>query len=468
MRAERHARLVGAMNDAGRRRAAPPRPVERRRTRPACACRRPTRPAPIHRRPVAIGHRRRTRRRTCGRGSRTVCPPTSPRDHVHAAGLSLEWDEGARLLARRVAAGTAGRRRAHDAAARPRSTDAARRRHGDRCRRPRSLKTPDELECIRRASEINEAAIADVATDGHAGHARHRAHRTLPAQIFELGASGNTVDPIWQVMPTSIADGPYTDDRRRRVPDRDDRARRSRGRPRVGRQRDLLRGLPVGLRPHLDRRPRSRRATAVAVPTLARCSSRGARGHQARRDGARPHTRRRGARTARRPWLAALLPRARHRAPRAPRCRSSAPTSATSSTSRSVLAPGMVLVLEPIDLGRRPRRVPRRGDRRRHRRRLRSRCSRSRGTAGSERRTSTDARRDGRGRHRRADARSRVATAGTCRGADRLSVAGHAPFAPGASSCATTGAVHLLTHHRRRHPVGHPARPAATRSPGTR
>jgi Xaa-Pro aminopeptidase len=29
-------------------------------------------------------------------------------------------------------------------------------------------------------------------------------------RILELGASGNTVDPVWQVMPHSIAEGPYT------------------------------------------------------------------------------------------------------------------------------------------------------------------------------------------------------------------------------------------------------------------
>jgi Xaa-Pro dipeptidase len=28
--------------------------------------------------------------------------------------------------------------------------------------------------------------------------------------IFELGATANTVDPIWQVMPARIADGPYS------------------------------------------------------------------------------------------------------------------------------------------------------------------------------------------------------------------------------------------------------------------
>ena len=29
-------------------------------------------------------------------------------------------------------------------------------------------------------------------------------------RIFELGASANTVDPIWQVMPPRVADGPYS------------------------------------------------------------------------------------------------------------------------------------------------------------------------------------------------------------------------------------------------------------------
>jgi Xaa-Pro aminopeptidase len=29
-------------------------------------------------------------------------------------------------------------------------------------------------------------------------------------RIFELGATANTVDPIWQVMPSRISDGPYS------------------------------------------------------------------------------------------------------------------------------------------------------------------------------------------------------------------------------------------------------------------
>ena len=33
---------------------------------------------------------------------------------------------------------------------------------------------------------------------------------TFFERIFELGISSSTVDPIWQVMPPSIADGPFT------------------------------------------------------------------------------------------------------------------------------------------------------------------------------------------------------------------------------------------------------------------
>jgi hypothetical protein len=33
---------------------------------------------------------------------------------------------------------------------------------------------------------------------------------TFLRRIFELGATANTVDPIWQIMPARVADGPYS------------------------------------------------------------------------------------------------------------------------------------------------------------------------------------------------------------------------------------------------------------------
>jgi len=76
--------------------------------------------------------------------------------------------------------------------------------------RAKIQKTPDELECIRRAQRINEAAIAAVKELVRPGTRGTELTGRLLEQIFALGASGNTVDPIWQVMPPSIAEGPFT------------------------------------------------------------------------------------------------------------------------------------------------------------------------------------------------------------------------------------------------------------------
>ena len=76
--------------------------------------------------------------------------------------------------------------------------------------RAKIQKTPDELECIRRAQRINEVAVADVKAMVRPGVRGTELTGRLLERIFELGASGNTVDPIWQVMAPSIAEGPYT------------------------------------------------------------------------------------------------------------------------------------------------------------------------------------------------------------------------------------------------------------------
>jgi Xaa-Pro aminopeptidase len=71
-------------------------------------------------------------------------------------------------------------------------------------------KTLDELECIRRAQRINELAMYDVVERLRPGLRQSDLTGTFLRRIFELGASSNTVDPIWQVMPPSIGDGPFT------------------------------------------------------------------------------------------------------------------------------------------------------------------------------------------------------------------------------------------------------------------
>ncbi len=71
-------------------------------------------------------------------------------------------------------------------------------------------KTADELECIRRAQAINEAAIAAIEPAVTSGVTGAGLTGHFVRQILELGASGSTVDPVWQVMASSIAGGPYS------------------------------------------------------------------------------------------------------------------------------------------------------------------------------------------------------------------------------------------------------------------
>ncbi len=72
------------------------------------------------------------------------------------------------------------------------------------------VKTADELECIRRAQAINETAMRDVVPLAEPGVPATELTGRFLRRIIELGASANTVDPVWQVMPRAIADGPYT------------------------------------------------------------------------------------------------------------------------------------------------------------------------------------------------------------------------------------------------------------------
>jgi Xaa-Pro aminopeptidase len=74
----------------------------------------------------------------------------------------------------------------------------------------RISKTVDELRCIRMAQHINEEAMFDVQTVLRPGVRQSDLSGLFLRRIFELGATGNAVDPIWQVMPLRIADGPWT------------------------------------------------------------------------------------------------------------------------------------------------------------------------------------------------------------------------------------------------------------------
>src|SRR4051812_5435395 len=71
-------------------------------------------------------------------------------------------------------------------------------------------KTLDELECIRQAQAINERAMRTVRESVVAGVQTTTLSGIFLRSIAELGATGNVVDPVFNVMPMSVADGPYS------------------------------------------------------------------------------------------------------------------------------------------------------------------------------------------------------------------------------------------------------------------
>jgi Xaa-Pro dipeptidase len=71
-------------------------------------------------------------------------------------------------------------------------------------------KLPAEIECIRRAQAINECAMQDVQSALRSGLRLTDLSALFFSRIFELGVSANGIDPIWQVMSPRIADGPWT------------------------------------------------------------------------------------------------------------------------------------------------------------------------------------------------------------------------------------------------------------------
>jgi Xaa-Pro aminopeptidase len=71
-------------------------------------------------------------------------------------------------------------------------------------------KTPDEVACIRQAQRINELAMADALNALRPGVRQVDLSAVFLRRIFELGASANGIDPIWQVMAPRRELGPWT------------------------------------------------------------------------------------------------------------------------------------------------------------------------------------------------------------------------------------------------------------------
>lgn len=76
--------------------------------------------------------------------------------------------------------------------------------------RAKATKTPDELACMREGLRITERAVAEVQALLAPGVRQTDLTATFLRSIFDAGADANILDPIWQVMPARVADGPWT------------------------------------------------------------------------------------------------------------------------------------------------------------------------------------------------------------------------------------------------------------------
>jgi Xaa-Pro aminopeptidase len=145
-------------------------------------------------------------------------PPELPADHLGPA-LPPDLEDGARLLAEAVAErlGPSGRL-ACDEVPHPLARALARVAPGLELR-PASavmgaaklIKTVDELACIREAQRITEQAMLEVEPLlRRPGVTQTDLTARFVREVVALGAEHVGIDPIWQVMSPTKAEGPWT------------------------------------------------------------------------------------------------------------------------------------------------------------------------------------------------------------------------------------------------------------------
>ncbi|MGB8501726.1 M24 family metallopeptidase [Mycobacterium sp.] len=140
-----------------------------------------------------------------------------PADHVHPP-LFLEFDEGVEHFARVLADLTPP-----CASVAVDELTGAMRRGADRLfpagppsdaapvvGAAKLVKTIDQIACIRRACRITEEAVVDVQKALAPGVRQIDLSAMFVRRAFELGATTNMLDAIWQVMPDSQAEGVWT------------------------------------------------------------------------------------------------------------------------------------------------------------------------------------------------------------------------------------------------------------------
>jgi Xaa-Pro dipeptidase len=140
-----------------------------------------------------------------------------PADHLHGP-VYLEFDEGvenfARVLADLIPAGaviavdeTTG---AMSRAAKLLFPTGAPADASAVVSAAKAIKTQDELACIRTAIRITDEAMVEVHKRLAPGIRQIELSASFLRQAFELGAHASMLEPIWQVMPPSKADGVWT------------------------------------------------------------------------------------------------------------------------------------------------------------------------------------------------------------------------------------------------------------------
>ncbi len=139
-----------------------------------------------------------------------------PDDHLHAP-VYLEFDEGvvefAKILSGLVPAGatiatdelTGAMRLAGSALFPSAPVDAA-----PVIGAAKLVKTIDQIACIRRACQITEQAVGEIYKSLAPGVRQIDLSAEFVRRTFELGATTNMFDSIWQVMPASKAEGTWT------------------------------------------------------------------------------------------------------------------------------------------------------------------------------------------------------------------------------------------------------------------
>jgi len=144
-------------------------------------------------------------------------PSDIPAERVHGP-LAIEYPEGVEALGRAVQEYVPGARRigideltGPMLAALPARLGGAEWCDGaPALARARLCKTPDEVECIRRAQRINEMAMVDVERRLRPGVRQNELSALFLRRAFELGAGASIVDPVWNLTPRSIAAGTKT------------------------------------------------------------------------------------------------------------------------------------------------------------------------------------------------------------------------------------------------------------------